>query len=354
MPHTLSRATLLVPLLFAACGGDELPAPESPATEVHALASVGAPLSDLRTGTYKGFTGGLYPQGRNSMPAPHATAGQLQAAAIKPLNVNGQPSARGKYVLLSIGMSNTTQEFCSASGAAPCDAWTFAGQAAADASVNHSTLVIANGARGGQDSQTWDSPNDPNYERVRTDVLEAQGLSEKQVQVLWIKSANIRPSLSLPNTHADAYQLKAFLGDILRAARVRYPNLKQAFISSRTYAGYASVELNPEPYAYESGFAVKWLVEAQIRQKQNGTIDPHAGNLDYAQGIAPWVAWGPYFWADGLNPRSDGLRWERADFVSDGTHPSQSGETKVGGMLLDFFKSSPQTRCWFLAGQSCS
>ena len=98
---------------------------------------------------------------------------------------------------------------------------------------------------------------------------------------------------------------------------------------------------------------MKWVIEAQIRQKQNGVIDTQSGDLDYGKGVAPWVAWGPYPWADGLNPRSDGLIWERADFGGDGTHPSQSGEDKVGTLLLDFFKSSPQTRCWFLRGLTC-
>ncbi|HZI11514.1 MAG TPA: hypothetical protein VE153_14120 [Myxococcus sp.] len=347
---------MLLPVLLVACGGGEPSGPSrSRGTEASSLSTTGlVPLNDLLSGTYQGFTGGLYPQGRNSMPAAHSTAGQAQAAAIQPLNVNGQPSASGKYVLLSIGMSNTTQEFCSHTGALPCEAWTFMGQAARDASVNKSTLVIANGAMSSQAALTWDAPTDSNYERVRTDVLEAQGLSEKQVQIIWLKVANIGPSVSLPASNADAYQLKRSIGNILRAAKVRYPNLKQAFISSRIYGGYATSSLNPEPYAYESGFAVKWVVEAQIRQKLSGTIDSRAGNLDYDQGIAPWAAWGPYLWADGLTPRSDGLIWEEDDFVmTDRTHPAKPAETKVGTMLLDFFKSSPHTRCWFLAGQTC-
>ena len=347
--------TCLLPFLLVACGGDDASSPTRPqATEARALATGNVPLNDLLSGTYLGFTGGLYPQGRNTMPTAHSNAGQVQAAAIRPLDSNGQPSASGKYVLLSIGMSHPTQEFCSHTGALPCDAWTFMGRAAADAAVNKSTLVIANGAMGGQVADTWDSPNDDNYNRVMTDVLTPQGLGEKQVQILWFKMANVQPTVSLPASNADAYQLKTSMGNVLRAAKSRYPNLKQVFISSRSYAGYSETRLNPEPYAYESGFAVKWVVEAQIRQKATGTIDAHAGNLDYGQGVAPWIAWGPYLWADGEVPRSDGLIWKRTDFGRDGTHPSQSGESKVGAMLLDFFKTSPHTRCWFLAGQTCA
>jgi len=71
---------------------------------------------------------------------------------------------------LSIGMSNTTQEFCAASGTT-CASWTFAGQAAVDPAVNHATLAIGNGARGGQVAEVWDEPNEDNYRRIRDEVL---------------------------------------------------------------------------------------------------------------------------------------------------------------------------------------
>jgi hypothetical protein len=311
------------------------------------------PLIDMGSQTYLGFSGGLYPNATNTMPSDHHQIGLNQGRAIRPLDTQGNPSANGKYVLLSIGMSHATQEFCSQSGALPCDSWTFMGQAAADNAVNKTQLVIANGAQGTKTASYWDSPNDPDYDRVRDTVLVPQGLSEKQVQAIWLKAANASPTVSLPSSSADAYTLEKNLGNIVRSLKVRYPNVKQVFISSRSYGGYAETRLNPEPYAYESGFSVKWLIEAQIRQARNGTIDPQSGNLNYTT-VAPWVAWGPYPWADGTNARSDGLTWQASDFQSDGTHPALPGERKVGQMLLNFFKTSSLTTCWFVTGGTCA
>ena len=308
------------------------------------------PINDLGTGLYLNqFQGGLYPNGSNVVPATHAAAGASRAAAIQPRNTAGVPDANGKYGLISIGYSNSTQEFCSQNGAAPCNPWTFMGQAAANSDVNHSTLAIVNGAMGGQDIPNWDQPTDPNYDRIIGQWLTPNGLSEKQIQAAWVDAAIARPTVSLPDPQADAYQIVRGLGDVVRSLKTRYPNLQQVFLSSRTYGGYATTAQNPEPYAYETGFAVKWLIEAQINQMNGGGIDPLAGDLNYNSGVVPWLAWGPYSWADGLNPRSDGLTWERGDFVNDGTHPSQSGETKVGNMLMDFFLNSEFTQPWFVS-----
>jgi hypothetical protein len=66
--------------------------------------------------------------------------------------------------------------------------------------------------------------------------------------------------------------------------------------------------------------------------------------------MAPWIAWGPYLWADGLVPRADGLTWACADFsTTDGTHPATSGRAKVAQMLLDFFTTDPTAEPWFSA-----
>jgi hypothetical protein len=344
------RCSLLIGLAVAAAACDDTGSPPGPAAPQR------VPLSDLGAGTYKGFTGGLYPAGSNVEPGAHAAAGLARAQGIVPRDTAGTPNAGGKIVLLSIGMSNTTQEFCAASSTTTnCSTWTFMGQAAADPAVNHTTLAIVNGARSGQDAQTWDAAPDANYDSVRLNRLGPLGLTERQVQVAWVKQADAGPQDSLASSQADAYLLETRLGNIVRALKARYPNLELVFLSSRIYAGYATTTLNPEPYSYESGFAVKWLVQAQSDQMANGgtVTDPRAGDLNY-DAVAPWIGWGPYLWADGTTPRQgDGLAWQLGDFAQDGTHPSQSGQQKVGTMLLAFFKISPFTTCWFVTGGTC-
>lgn len=290
----------------------------------------------------------LYESGNNP-PADHLANGMVAASRIRPLDRSGNPSPTGKIVFISLGMSNTTQEFCTANNPAPCDPWSFVGQATADPAVNHSTLVLVNGASGGQDAKTWDSPSDANYDRVRDHDLAPLGLSEAQVQAAWVKQADANPTKSLPDTNADAYQLETYLANTMRAMRARYPNLQIVYLSSRIYGGYATSTLNPEPYAYEGGLAVKWLVQAQVDQmRMSGlVVDSRAGVLRYPE-ASPWISWGPYLWANGMEPRGDGLTWTRSDFVSDGTHPAQSARQKVGKMLLDFLKSAPTAQSWFV------
>lgn len=349
-----SRPVLASLIIFApACGSGNGTA-SSPADTSSTQLFSAMPLNDNAQGNYLVFTGGLYPDGSNEPPAQHRSAALARANAIKPLDLNGKPSSGGKIVLLSIGMSNTTQEFCSGSSELPCNPWTFMGQAAADPMANHSTLALVNGAMGGRSAEFWESPTAPDYDRIRDTRLTPQGLSERQVQAVWLKVADAGPTVSLPSTQADAFVLETRIGNILRALKTRYPNLQIVFASSRIYAGYATTMLNPEPFAYESGLSVKWVIQAQIEQIQNGGVvtDQRARDLNY-NSVAPLVVWAAYLWANDNHPRSDGLVWVQADFQSDGTHPSQSGQQKVGTLLLNFFKTSPFTKCWFVNGGTC-
>jgi hypothetical protein len=333
------------------------PPPPKPVVILPPTDTVKIPLIDLPS--YFRIRGGLYPNGLNQPPPDHDSAARAARNRIRALDVNGDESPFGKYVLISIGMSNATQEWCSKTSGPPCGAWTLMGRAAADPAVNKYTMVIVNGAADGQDAQAWTSPASPNYERIKTGRLAPLGLSENQVEAAWIKLDDAKASTSLPADSADAYVFLSNIGQVLRTLKIRYPNLLIVFLSSRSYAGYtksgdsAATDLNVEPYAYEEGFSVRWAIESQINEMRGLPADPRAGSLSYAKKAAPVIMWGPYLWADGATARSDGFLWNRTDFEEDGMHPSQTGESKVGLALLEFFKNSVYAKCWFVANQYC-
>jgi hypothetical protein len=284
------------------------------------------PLTELGAGVYKNYAGGLYPQGSNLAPPAHLAAGLSFATQIFPRSTSGAvDSINGKIVLLSIGMSNATQEFSA-----------FKSLADADAAKNPK-LVVVDGAQGGQTAAII-SDSTANFWSVIDQRLRNAGVTRSQVQAAWVKEADAGPRRAFP-VHAQILSSEFEL--IARNLKAKYPNLKIAYWSSRIYAGYATTNLNPEPFAYESGFAVKWLIEKQI--SGDSTL-AFAG----AKPRAPWLAWGPYLWADGMKPRQDGLIGECHDFQNDGTHPAPTGRTKVANLLLTFFKSEATATSWFL------
>ena len=310
------------------------------------------PISELGTNLYLNkFQGGLYPNGSNSPPANYHAEGVDIANAIVPLDSNGEYDSNGKVVVLSIGMSNATQEFCSKSGVEPCDDFTFTGQARKNNSINHDNVYLANGARGGATANDWSSPQAIYYGNIIGGTLEPNNLSNKQVQVIWAKLANVYHPDSqgdLDSVSPYANNLLKDMGDSVRAFKAKYPNLKMVFLSNRIYAGYASpTSKNPEPMAYEHNFAIKWLIEAQIKQATTGEVDPIAGDLSL--NTTPWLGWSADLWANGKTPRqSDGLTWTCSNYAPDLLHPSIKGRYKVGALVLNHFLNSDYIKPWLL------
>ena len=170
-------------------------------------------------------------------------------------------------------------------------------------------------------------------------------LAPKQVQVAWIKLANKQPSGDLTE---HGRRLERDTAAVIRNAKARFPNLRIVYLSSRIYGGYASGPLNPEPYAYESAFVVRWLIQSQIQGSAELNYDASRGEVR-----APLLLWGPYLWADGTTPRkSDQLVYMREDLARDGTHPSEAGRDKVARLLLDFFKTDALAKPWFAHAKS--
>lgn len=284
------------------------------------MTSVGlVPINDLRSGMYLNYQGGLYPGGVNVRPASHEADGLSLARSIGPMDANGNPDANGSYVLLSIGMSNTSQEFN-----------VFVSSANADRDKNEN-LVVVNGAQGGATAMDWANASNPVWTEAMQ-RLSQSGVSANQVAVVWAKLANSASRQTVEQYRTD---LQQDVDAVMAVLPQKFPNLKMVYLSSRIYAGYGTSPLNPEPYAYESGFVMKSTIEKQL----NGELS-----------AAPWLSWGPYLWADGLSPRSDGLIWECTDLrEDDGTHPSEDGMRKVADILLAFFKSDTTAVAWYLS-----
>ncbi len=340
--HAL-RSTVAASLIVALMGPIQLARGDSTFTTTGFV-----PLPDLGEGLYQGHAGGLYPGGTSIRPAEHREAGLAAVGSIQPLDRFGNPDpVRGRIVLLSVGLSNTNTEF---RGPLSDPAWQqeafmtrALGLAARDPRV-----AIVNGAEGGASAQVWAAEGSAIWSMLTGSLL-AAAVYDPQVQVVWMKLAEVMPA-----DHGEfplhAESLQQSLEQVARLLKARFPNLAVIYCSSRTRSWSRGIagdgrypHMNPEPYAYETGFAVRWMIEDQMSGREDLNFDPARGPV-----VAPWLTWGPYLWADGPNPRSDGLTSEFADVRSDDyTHPSISGTRKVADQLLAFFQTD-ETATWFL------
>jgi hypothetical protein len=296
------------------------------------------PLPESGFQLYQGYAGGLYPNGGNNRPPAHLAAGIALANQIAPLDSNGQVNTNtGRIVVLSIGMSNCTQEWASKGTN------TFQAVANRDPAKNP-RVAIVDGALGGQDAAAWTNQLGTNWTLTAMSRLTNSGYTAKQVQVIWMKDALKSPALfgSFP---AHAQELQTDFEMMARNAKYWFPNLKLIYMASRTRAYTADAStLNPEPFAYESGFSVKWMLEKQINGDPALNYDPASGPVKTA-----WLSWGPYIWADGTDARSDGFTWLcPTDLESDYTHPSTNGVALVAEQVSAFFKTDPTAAPWYL------
>jgi hypothetical protein len=290
-------------------------------------------LTDLGTGTYQGSEGGLYPNGSNVRPASHDSDGVALAKAIVPLDSNGNYSPTGKYVMMAIGESTAQNEF----GA-------FLPIAYADPAKNPN-LVIVNGAQGGGTPFDYENSTSPYWATVLNNYLPQAGVTAEQVVVIWVEDTDGIASGTFPT---DIAELQTEYENMMQTMHTMFPNLKMVYFSSRVYGGYSNgvgTPDNPEPYAYEVGFAVKWSIQDQLNGNANLNYNPLLGPV-----VAPWMSWGPYYWSNGMLGRKDGLEWDCADFSADGTHPSAPyGQLKVATALLDYLKTDDTTTPWYLS-----
>src|SRR5581483_1319283 len=175
--------------------------------------------------------------------------------------------------------------------------------------------------------------------------LPQNGVTPNQVVAIWMEDTDGISSGTFPS---DMTTMQSQYETMMQVMLQLFPNLKVVYFSSRVYGGYSNgvgSPPNPEPYAYEAGYAVKWAIQDQLNGNANLNYNAKNGPV-----LAPWMSWGPYYWSNGMLGRSDGLEWDCQDFSPDGTHPSSAyGQLKVASAWLNVLKTDDTTTPWFLA-----
>jgi hypothetical protein len=318
------------------------PAPRRPNLMDPSLTELGfVPLPDLGPGTYvrdgHKEVGGLYPDGWPIRP-PELEKAALDLARnrIQPLDADGNPDPHhGKIVMMSAGMSNTFIFF----EGRPNDGYASFHDRAQNDPARNPQLVIVNGAQGTRAAMDWAAADSTTYSAMKK-LLAKSRVTPAQVQIVWILHA-LRETGPFP-TYAQ--ELQGYLEATVRNLQVHFPNVKLAYCTSRERAYL--LYRKGEPDCYEAGFSVRWMIERQMKGAPELNWSPEKGAVK-----APLLLWGPYFWCDGLKPRSDGLIWtccEPTSDVYDNPHPEPSGAQKCADQIYAFFKTDPTATPWYL------
>lgn len=233
---------------------------------------------------------------------------------------NGSPTVTpvdGVIGVVCIGMSNSNQECADF-----ITRWN--GEYAAE--INPAVRVV-NCAVGGHAIEKWIDPafDGTLWNACITTKLAVAGVRLDQVRVLYHKAANQFTTATgggalptFPAAGSDFENLHRNLGLFAGRVKAEFPEVQAVYTSSRSYGGFSGGVSRGEPLSYEEGHALnKWLAE-------NPSV----------QGV--WYGWGPYLWAPDCAStvtNKSGTCYDRADYVSDGVHPSALGQAKVSAMI---------------------
>ena len=282
-------------------------------------------INDLGTGFYGQYQGGLYANGSNVDDPTHHSYGVSLAQTVQPLDSNGNPNPNGKYVLLTIGHSNTQDvsgELVTLATSEP---------------TKNPNLVFVNGATGSSSADELQDPSSYFWSLMTNNYLPNAGVSPQQVEIVWLNDVDVSHPPSIP-------ALRAMLETIARNLLSKFPNTKMLYLSSVNYTAYSNGLKNsqPEPPAYEAGLSMKAVIQDQINGVGNINYNPANGPV-----VAPWASWAAYYWTNGLLGRSDGLTWSCQDNIGDGVHPATSGRVKAAAQLLNFMKTDDTAIPWY-------
>lgn len=270
--------------------------------------------------------GGLYPDWANTIPADHAATMASAVASIQPRDTSGNIDAvNGKKVFIMTGMSHAAQI-----GDALADLID------ADGTFDPKTYFV-NCARSGESIEEWTDPDEVGGNYDLADIrITAEGHDRDQVQAAFLFHGKSISDSALPNPITQRDTLLGLFGDVIRAHRERYPQLKAIFLVPIPPTMYA--DDHPEPYCRLQHVVLKSVLAAQIHQVLTNEVDAVAGDLSPTTTAA--IDWAVYW---GTN--SD---WPRSYFEDDGFHPSRAGEAYAAGLMLTFLKTGTYTEPWVM------
>lgn len=292
------------------------------------------PLTDLGNAVFRGYSGGLYPNGSNKASGIYLQDIQSRAYGIKALDSNGLASSSGKIVFIGVGASNPRTEFA-------------AFQQMLDTFKNiNPDLITVNTCIGGQGVQKMNDPAD-NYWKSAQHMFDSMQVHPNQVQVAWIETENTQKGDSIfPGAPLSLVQ---DLRVLLQTMKQKYPNLKLCFMSARAYAGWASGGTGKGleyPRDYYNGWACKWLIDSAAAGNAGFVYTGNTPDI-------PMPVYSTYMWTNKGDVRNDGFSINcSTDIGNDGLHLSAAGEQKLGKQIFDFFSRDVSSTPWFLASGS--
>jgi hypothetical protein len=285
------------------------------------------PINDLGTGTFNGYTGGLYPGGLNHPTGSYATDLLKICHNITPLDTFGNPSAKnGKVLFVSLGWSTCGRNMRALEG-----------KTTGNPLTNPKLLLVALTSGGGLARvNNIMNPNDPYWNKVAA-LLKDSNASFRQVQIIYLETEDSTHNVSFPGR---PLVVKSDLQTCFRVFEQKFPNVKVVYLLARTTT-FGSHEhfINTEPCPYYFGWACKWAIEDQI----NGV----AGTAYKGKNkVSPIITWGFYQWADSIPRTTDGFSWIESE-TSDGLHANLRGQDSLSGRFQHFLLTDKYAKGWY-------
>jgi hypothetical protein len=284
------------------------------------------PLNDLGTRTFKGYVGGLYPNGENAPSGTYADDLLAISNTIVPLDTAGNPKSFGQVLFISLGASTAS------------DNMTTLRLKTVGNPLTYSKLHLLNccQAKTGVLSQ-MSNPNSDYWKHVLS-VMKKAKAGARQVQVIYMETDD---SLKLQNFPDRAIEIKNRIKAAMLVMKQKCPNLKVLYLNGRTRSFGNNTDWNREPSPHYFGWACKWLIGDQI-DGVPGT------EYKGPNPVAPIATWGFYEWAKTTPRTTDGYAWLKTE-STDGLHATPAGLDSIARRFQNFLLTDPYASKWYAA-----